>query len=166
MQRIPANQFNSDMDKQITIKENIEGTLKSCRFAVLATEGKGQPHTSLIAITPFESSRQLIFATYRNTLKYRNLTNNSKVALLIENGDADMKDLQGNTVLTIIGHTEEINIAENKEAYQAHLDLHPEMKSFMRSSDCTLFLVIAQSYQVVNGIDDIRWITADELDAI
>jgi hypothetical protein len=27
-------------------------------------------------------------------------------------------------------------------------------------------LVIARSYQVVNGIDDIKWITAENLDAI
>ena len=30
----------------------------------------------------------------------------------------------------------------------------------------TLILIIAQSYQVVYGIDDIRWIAADDLDAI
>ncbi|HEY5122345.1 MAG TPA: hypothetical protein VIK14_01275 [Ignavibacteria bacterium] len=40
------------------------------------------------------------------------------------------------------------------------------MESFMVSSDCALILVIAQSYQVVYGIDDIRWITTDDLNAI
>ena len=154
------------MNKQSTIKEYIEGALQTSRFAVLATEGNGQPHTSLIAITPFESFRQLIFATYRNTLKYRNLANNSKVAVLIESEDVNMKGLQKSIVLTIIGHTEEISIAENEAAYQAHLKRHPEMESFLLSSDCALILVIAQSYQVVYGIDDIRWITAEDLDAI
>lgn len=154
------------MNKQITIKEYIEGALKTSRFAVLATEGNGQPHTSLIAITPFGSFRQLIFATYRNTLKYRNLAQNSKVAVLIESGDVKMKGLTEGVVITIIGYTEEIRIAENEAAFQVHLKRHPQMESFMLSSDCVLILVIAQSYQVVCGIDDIRWITADELDAI
>jgi len=49
---------------------------------------------------------------------------------------------------------------------QAHLKRHPEMESFMLSSDCALIMVIARSYQVVYGIDDIRWITAEDLDAI
>ena len=97
------------MNKQSTLKEYIEGALQTSRFAVLATESNGQPHTSLIAITPFGSSRKLIFATYRNTLKYRNLAHNSKVAVLIESGDVIMKDLQKSIVLTIIGQTEEIN---------------------------------------------------------
>ena len=154
------------MNKQSTIKEYIKGALQTSRFAVLATEGDGQPHTSLIAITPFVSFRQLIFATYRNTLKYRNLANNSKVAVLIESEDVNMKGLQKSIVLTIIGHTEEIIIEENEAAYQAHLKRHPEMESFLLSSDCALILVIAQSYQVVYGIDDIRWITAADLDAV
>ncbi len=147
------------------MKEYIEGVLKTCRFAVLATEGDGQPHTSRIAITPFGSLRQLIFATYRNTIKYRNLTHNSKVAVLIEGEYVNMKGLKESVVLTIIGHTEEISIAENKEALHTHLKRHPEMESFMLSSDCVLILVIPQSYQVVLGIDDIRWLTTDDLDS-
>jgi len=154
------------MNKQSTIKEYIEGALQTSRFAVLATEGNGQPHTSLIAITPFGSFRQLIFATYRNTLKYRNLAHNRKVAVLVESGDVNMKGMKESVVLTIIGYTEEISKEENEAAYQAHLKRHPEMESFMLSSDCALILVIGQSYQVVYGIDDIRWITADDLDAI
>jgi hypothetical protein len=154
------------MNKQITIKESIEGALQFCRFAVLATESGGQPHVSLVAITLFGNFRQLIFATYRNTLKSRNLSMNSKVALLIENRNADMKEMQGSTVLTIIGNAEELSLKENEEAYKAHLKLHPEMESFLLSPDCTLFMVIARSFQVVNGIDDIRWITAEDLDAI
>ncbi len=154
------------MNKQSKIKECIEGIIKTRRFAVLATEGEGQPHTSLIAITPLGSFRQLIFATYRNTRKYRNLVNNNKVAVLIEGGYVNMRGLKESIVLTIIGRTEEIRMAENEAASHAHLKRHPEMESFMLSSDCALIMVIAQSYQVVYGIDDIRWITADDLDAI
>jgi nitroimidazol reductase NimA-like FMN-containing flavoprotein (pyridoxamine 5'-phosphate oxidase superfamily) len=153
------------MNKQSKIKESIEGIIKTRRFAVLATEGEGQPHTSLIAITPFGSFLQLIFATYRNTRKYRNLVRNSKVAVLIEGEYVNMKGLKESIVLTIIGLTEEIRMAENEAASHAHLKRHPEMESFMLSSDCALIMVIAQSYQVVYGIDDIRWIKADDLDA-
>jgi len=154
------------MNKQSTIKAYIEDVIKASRFAVLATEGDGQPHVSLIAITPFESFRQVIFATYRNTLKYRNLTHNSKVAVLIDNENVNITGLTEKVALTIIGKTKEISISDREAAYQAHLKTHPEMESFMLSSDCALFMVIAQSYQVVYGIDDIRCITAEDIDAI
>jgi len=147
-----------------TSMETIEHVLKLNKYAVLSTEGNGQPHTSLVAITLFENFRHLIFATYRNTLKYRNLSHNNKVALLIDSRIANIETLQKSIVVTIIGHAEEISKAENEAAYRAHLKRHPEMESFMLSSDCVLFRVIAKSYQVVNGIDEVRWITAEDLD--
>jgi len=154
------------MDKQSPIREYIGYIINTGRFAVLATEFDGQPHTSKIAITPFGSFRQMIFATYRNTRKFRNLENNNKVAVLIEGEYVNMNGLKESVVLTIIGHAAEISMAENEAASHAHLKRHPEMESFILSSDCALIKVIAQSYQFVSGIDDIRWITADELDAI
>jgi len=154
------------MIKQSTLKEYIEAVLNTSGFAVLATEGNGQPHTSLIAITPFEDSRQIIFATYRNTLKYQNLSHNNKVAVFIEGGYINKKGLKDNVVLTIIGHTEEINTDESDAPYREHLKRHPEMESFMLSPDCVLIRVIARSYQVVYGIDDRKWITAAELDSV
>jgi len=153
------------MNKQNTIKEYIEGILKTIGFAVLATEGSGQPHASLIAITPLGSCKQLVFATYRNTLKYRNIENNSKVAVLFESEGLNKEDHRERVVLTIIGYIKEISISENESAYQAHLMRHPEMESFMRSSDCALIMVTAQSFQIVNGIENIRWIRADEIDS-
>ena len=153
------------MNKHKTKKEYITRILKSSKFAVLATEGDGQPHASLIAITPFGNFRQLIFATYRNTRKYRNLVHNSKVAVLIEGGYAKSKDLKKSIVLTIIGHSEEISIEENEAAFNKHLKRHPEMESFMLSPDCALIMVIARSFQVVNGINDIKWLSADDLDS-
>lgn len=152
------------MNKHGTIKENIEGILRTIGFAVLATEGNGQPHASLIAITPLGSCKQLVFATYRNTLKYRNIENNRKVAVLFVSEGLNKEDLRGSIVLTISGYIKEIGSADNEAAYHAHLTKHPEMESFMLSPDCVLIQVIARSYQVVYGIDDTRWIKADELD--
>ena len=154
------------MNKQSTTKEYIENVLKRNRFAVLATEGDGQPHVSLIAITPFASYHQLIFATYRNTLKYRNLSQNSRVALFIENENVNIPGPTDKVALTIIGQTREISISDREAAFQAHLRWHPELEIFMHSSDCALIMVLAHSYQIVNGIDDIRWITAQDLDAL
>jgi uncharacterized pyridoxamine 5'-phosphate oxidase family protein len=151
------------MNKKSELNEFIGDIIKTIDLAVLATEGDGQPHASLIKISPFKGSNHLVFATYRNTLKYRNIQNNNKVAVLIESCVINNKGLKKNVVLTIIGYTEEVSFAENEAAYQAHLKQNPELELFMLSPDCTLLKVIAQSYQVVYGIDEIKWISADEL---
>jgi len=77
-----------------------------------------------------------------------------------------LEGMKENVVLTIIGYTEEINIDLNEAPFLAHLKRHPEMESFMHSADCAIFRVFARSYQVVYGLDDRLWITADELDSV
>lgn len=154
------------MNNNSAIKEYIEAVLENSNFTVLATEGNGQPHTSLIAITPFADYRQVIFATYRNTLKYRNLSYNNKVAVLIEGEIFNMEGTKETVVLTIIGQSKETTTIEDEAPFQALLKRHPNMEKFMLSSDCALIRVTAQSYQVVHGIDDLMWISAEELDSL
>jgi nitroimidazol reductase NimA-like FMN-containing flavoprotein (pyridoxamine 5'-phosphate oxidase superfamily) len=153
------------MSDLITIKKYIEDIFKISRFAVLATEGDGQPHASLIAITPTSGYRKLIFATYRNTRKYHNLAQNGKVAVLVESLDINRSGLQESLVLTAFGHVEEIDNEEMNSVCKAHLERHPDLLSFMQSEDCSLVLIKVDSYQVVRGIDDVEWWTIADLDA-
>ena len=145
------------------IKKYIEEIFESRRFAVLATEGDGQPHASLIAVTPMEGFRKLIFATYRNTRKYHNLANNGKVAVLVESININRLGLQESFVLTAFGQVEEIEGIEKDIVFKAHLERHPELLSFMKSEDCSLVRIKVDSYQVVRGIDDVEWWTIDDL---
>jgi len=152
------------MNKLIAIKSYIEDIFKISRFAVLATEGNGQPHASLIAVTPVDSYRKLIFATYRNTRKYQNLVQNGKVAILVESIDISRSGLKESFVLTAFGHVEEIESAEKNMVFNAHLERHPGLLSFMQSEDCSLVRIKVNSYQVVRGIDDVEWWSIDDLD--
>ncbi len=152
------------MSSLTIIKTYIKDILKNRRFAVLATEGDGQPHACLIAFTPMEDFRKLIFATYRNTTKYRNLKNNGKVAVLVENININKSGLQKNHVLTAFGHAEDIDIIERNIVFEAHLERHPELLSFMKSEDCSLVRIKVDTYQIVRGIDDIEWWKTDDLD--
>ncbi len=145
------------MSNLITIKAYIENIFKISRFAVLATEGEGQPHASLIAVTPMEGFRKLIFATYRNTRKYQNLTHNGKVAVLVESIDINKSGLKESSVLTAFGQVEDIEIAEKNLVFEAHQERHPALLSFMQSEDCSLVRIKVDTYQVVRGIDDVTW---------
>jgi len=152
------------MSKLIAIKTYIEDIFKISRFAVLATEGGGQPHASLIAVTPMENFRKLIFVTYRNTRKYQNVTHNGKVAVLVESVDINRSGLKDSCVLTAFGQVEDIDIAEKALVSRSHLERHPGLLSFMQSEDCALVRIKVDSYQVVRGIDDVEWWTIADLD--
>ena len=145
------------------IKTYIEDIFKNSRFAVLATEAEGQPHASLIAVTPMEGFRKLIFATYRNTRKYNNLVHNSKVALLVESTDMIKSGLHKSFVLTAFGHAEEIELPEKNMLFNAHLERYPELSTFLKSEECVLVQIKVDTYQVVRGIDDVEWWKIDDL---
>lgn len=139
-------------------KALVEKALNSVKLAVLATEHDGQPHTSLVAITPTEDCRRLIFATYRDTLKYRNLKDNPKAALFINAADID----ECNAVLTAVGMAEDVESPEKNQYLNAHKKRHPELDDFLNSSDCALICITVKSYQIVRGINDIIWWSIDE----
>jgi len=152
------------MNDKIQIIEQIEGILKDSKYAVLATEGDGQPHASLIAVTWLKGFRQLMFVTYRGTQKHRNITNNGKVAVFIESGSNNISLFQEKSVLTAYGYAEEIVVGENDAIFHAHLERHPDLLSLSQSKDCALMRIIVDSYQVVRGVEDVKWLSVDDLD--
>jgi len=152
------------MNHPISIIKYIEEALQTNQLAVLATVGDDQPHASLIAFTPFEGFRQLIFATYRNTRKFQNMLLNNKVAVLIEGKNEDKSGIQNGFVITAYGRTEEISIDANNVALNTLLYKHPDLLSFTEEEDCVLISVKVEKYQVVQGIDNVVWLSVDELD--
>ncbi len=145
------------MSNPIPIIEYIDSLLKACRLGVLATERDGQPHASLIAITPVQGYRQMIFATYRNTRKFENLVHNGRVAVLIQGEDFDVSGQQKGFALTAFGHAQEIGKSEQEEAVREHLGRHPDLADFMQTADLAIIRIKVEAYQVVRGIEDVTW---------
>ena len=140
------------------IQDIIQRVLERNRLAVLATQLNGQPQTSLIAFTPLEGLRFLAFATYRHTLKYKSILEDRRVAILIEDreGDATWRSDQG-LVLTALGEAIKIPAEDRQSHIMTHLARHPNLEKFLISPDCEFVMVGIHSYQVVRGIDDVRW---------
>jgi len=153
------------MSHQKIIKEYVADALRTNTLAVLATEGDGQPHASLIAVTPMADFTYLIFATYRNTRKYNNLINNGKVAILFENRSTKSISQPDISVVTAFGLATEVDIIVSAATLQAHLLRHPELEAFLHSADCVLFKVSVNAYQMVRGIDDVNWWKLNELES-
>ena len=144
------------------LPELIGGLLKDCRLAVLATEGNGQPHSSLIAITPFRGLLEIIFATFKNTRKYGNLKLNGRVAVLIQGEDGDSSGQNKVFALTAFGHAAEVEISEMEKAANGHRERHPDLANLLQSPDFAIFSVMVEAYQIVRGIDDVAWLKVED----
>jgi nitroimidazol reductase NimA-like FMN-containing flavoprotein (pyridoxamine 5'-phosphate oxidase superfamily) len=145
------------MNNPNQIRKYIEGILQNCRLAVLATESHGQPHASLIAITPAQGFRQIIFATYRNTRKFKNILHNDRVAVLIQGEALDTSNQEKGFALTAFGNAQELGITDVEEAVHAHIERHPDLVSLLNSRDSVLIRIKVEVYQIVRGIDDVTW---------
>lgn len=152
------------MTSSASIRDSIQKLLNTTDFAVLATENAGQPHTSLIAITPVDAGQRLVFATYRNTRKFTNLMQNQRVSVLMDGSRRDCPaGTATNFVLSAVGRVQEINATTRPELLGAHLERHPDLATFTQVPDCVLLEVVVQAYQVVHGIDDVTWWSVDDL---
>jgi nitroimidazol reductase NimA-like FMN-containing flavoprotein (pyridoxamine 5'-phosphate oxidase superfamily) len=120
------------VEEHVDLKDQIQRVLDRNRFAVLATQHAGQPHASLMAFTPMSGVRYLVFATYRGTLKHRNLLEDRRVAVLIDDGDAGGTHPNRRRVLTALGDAIEIPDEERQAAVSDHLARHPDLEEFVR----------------------------------
>lgn len=146
-----------DADHPGSVQSFIEGILDARGFGVLATHSGGQPHASLITITPLLGLRHLVCATYRDSQKFGNLSSDSRVAVLIDGRGMDGPRRAESGVLTAQGRAGEISGAEQPIALDALLRRHPDLEAFARSDDCALVCVTVDTHQCVRAIDDVLW---------
>lgn len=144
------------------IHDSIQRVLERNRLAVLATQRNGQPHTSLIAFTPLHGLRFIAFATYRGTLKYRSIREDGRVAILIEDREGDDSLSDRRLVLTAVGEAITTPEADRQAQMATHLARHPDLERFLSSPDCEFVRVAVHAYQVVGGVDDVKWYSIAE----
>jgi len=128
------------------------------RFAVLATLNNQQPYSNLVAFVVSEDLRQIIFATERNTRKYRNIQANDKVALLIDNRSNNLSDFTGALAITALGIAGELKGSRSEKLVQSYLDRHPSLGEFLKRPDTAVIRVTVTDYILArfDGAERIR----------
>lgn len=117
------------------------------RLAVLATEQDGRPYASLVAFAFSPDLTQLFFITPRPTQKYRNLSGNPRVAVMIDSRANTPKDFESATAVTAIGQGCELTEnAQRQKALNLYLAKHPGLKTFAQAPSTSLFAVHVEKY--------------------
>jgi heme iron utilization protein len=112
------------------------------RFAVLATDAGGQPYTSLVSFALTPDIGVCLFATPRETQKYRNILHGNQVALLVDNRHGSARNLMETEAITIIGKARAVRKGKGWESLAAvYLAKHPDLEGFLRSPSTALIAV-------------------------
>lgn len=129
-------------------------------YAVLCTQGGGQPYGSLVAFAATHDLSAMVFATPVTTRKFRLLTECDKVALLIDNRSLRKSDITELAAVTATGRALLVERRPDTEPWMKLLsDRHAYMEAFLRAQTTALFRVeIVRYLHVVRFQEVSEWI--------
>jgi len=139
------------MEKPEDIQQRLRDLFNSQNLAVLATHNEGQPYASLVAFVATEDLRQIYFVTPKTTRKFANLSQDPRVAVLINSSTNQADDFHRAISVTAVGNAEEITGTEREQILKEYLAKHPHLEDFVKSPTCALVRVTPRSYYMVKN---------------
>jgi uncharacterized pyridoxamine 5'-phosphate oxidase family protein len=135
---------NKTKNGSVPVSDRLKILNKNQHFGVLATNDTGKPYTSLISFAIAPDLKRVIFATPKDTRKYKNILNTKEVAILIDNRSSTQKKLMATEAVTIIGTARHVRRGKIRDELAAiYLKKHPDLKDFIKSDTTALILVEA-----------------------
>ncbi|MFZ5570292.1 MAG: pyridoxamine 5'-phosphate oxidase family protein [Thermodesulfobacteriota bacterium] len=137
--------------------DQIQDLIRRNSQCVLATSADNRPHCSLMAYAVDDACREIYLVTHKNTRKYRNLTQNPHVSLLIDSRGLAGKDIQA---LTVEGRFCQIPDPDKRRRVRAALiGAHPHLEEFISHSDAELLCITVSSFLLLNDLTDAHFIS-------
>ncbi len=141
--------------------ERMKALVREKGFCVMATVSGEEPHCSLMSYAVDDDCRDVYMITDRQTKKYRNLTGNGTVSLLVDSREEDRGtgEIQA---LTMSGEFRKIESAdESKAALARLLKRHPRLKPLADMPGVEVFAIRIRSFQLLEGISDSYFAAVD-----
>lgn len=131
-------------------------------LCVMATEAGGKPHCSLMAYVCDEDCRHMYMATYKNSTKWRNLSENPSVSCLVDTRERHGRDRRTEVqALTVTGVCEPVGNGVEEERVRGRLlAAHPQLKVFLGDPDCGIIAVRILSFLLLDGLTHARYVEA------
>lgn len=142
-------------DKQKQTLAQIKTLFASQAFAVLSTQQDNQPYASLVAFTATDILDQILFLTPKTTRKYKNLTSNPKVAVLINNHQNNPDDIYKATCVTVTGTAVTVDDHQKDKLLNLFTDRHPNLKEFSTDPTTALVCVHVDTFFVVSQFQNV-----------
>jgi nitroimidazol reductase NimA-like FMN-containing flavoprotein (pyridoxamine 5'-phosphate oxidase superfamily) len=134
------------------------------RHAALATDAGGRPYLSLVAFALAPGGAAVLFATPRDSRKFRNLRRNPRVALLLDTRGEGDRDYRGAEAITVSGRASVLRAGSPRwrEAELALRSKHPALARFFRAATTALVSVGIEEAVHVGGFQRVTtWRPAD-----
>ena len=147
-------------DEHRSLGDDIHHLLNQEHYAVLCTQGEGQPYGSVVAYAASDDLQHLVFATPTTTRKYRLLCGCPRVALVIDSRSRFPDDLTQVAAVTVTGRATEIPKGPEFDLLADLLvSRHPHLEAFVLAPSSALFRVDVVRYFHVVRFQEVRqWV--------
>lgn len=144
------------MDNLKKTRHRIFQLLATQRLAVLSTQYHGEPYANLVGFAADTDLRRIFFATPETTRKYRNLTADPRVALLIDSRSHQEADFHQAAAVTAVGKAAVVDLsADGESAADRYLSRHPYLVDFLRAPTTRLIQVFVDRYVLVENFQEV-----------
>jgi hypothetical protein len=142
------------------LAERIHVLVREQPYAVLCTQGRGQPYGSLVAFAMTDDLKSALFATPISTRKFRLLRECDHVALVIDSRARSSDDMMDIEAVTATGRAVQVAAGYEFDTCSATLvGRHPQLSAFVRSPTTALFRIDIVRYFHVSRFQEVRqWI--------
>jgi len=129
-------------------------------FAVLCTQGEKHPYGSLVAFSMTEDLTTAVFSTPVTTRKFQLLSQNDRVALLIDNRCQNLDNMMNVEAVTATGKANRVKEGRDFEHWsQLLITRHGYLSNFVHSPTVALFCIdIVRYFHVVRFQEVQQWI--------
>jgi nitroimidazol reductase NimA-like FMN-containing flavoprotein (pyridoxamine 5'-phosphate oxidase superfamily) len=139
------------------LQERIRRLVDGEPYAVLSTQGDGQPYASVVAFAMTADFRTAVFATPKATRKYRLLTECERVALLIDNRCRHLGRMMEIEAVTATGRAVQVSPGEAFLHWSTLLlSKHPHLRGFVTSPSVALFRIEIVRFFHVERFQEVR----------
>jgi nitroimidazol reductase NimA-like FMN-containing flavoprotein (pyridoxamine 5'-phosphate oxidase superfamily) len=140
-------------------RQMIETLLTHQGLGVLATKDRGgHPYASLIAFAPSPDNAEIYFITPMDTRKFANMTNDQRVALLVNNCVNTPDDFTDALAVTVLGKAQKMLEAQQEAALPIYLEKHPYLQHFARSASSAMFSIKITGFTLVQQFQNVSYL--------
>jgi len=149
----------AEEDPGVSIQDQIRALMFEQPYAVLCTQGGGQPYGSIIAFAVNQDLNAAVFATPTATRKFRLLSECDHVALVVDNRSADPGDISHIHAVTATGRAVDLSNYDAEDHWQKLLiDKHPVMHDFVCAPSTALIRIDILRYFHVTRLQEVyQW---------
>jgi nitroimidazol reductase NimA-like FMN-containing flavoprotein (pyridoxamine 5'-phosphate oxidase superfamily) len=139
--------------------DRMKALVKEKGTCVLATVSGQTPHCSLMAYAADDECREIYMVTHKGTTKFKNLTENPTVSLLIDTReDHSGSRLSDAKAMTIDGIFEKIEDGPKiQDARSRLLRRHPHLQEFLDHPDAEILCIKVGSFLLLDGLTDAHY---------